>query len=63
MFGIVIVFFCCSLKKVVFIKGIFSWGWFDIYIYLVKTVVEIEIEQKRNLICLVKNAFQIEIVK
>jgi len=25
---------------------IFGWGWFDIFICLVKTVVEIEVEQK-----------------
>jgi len=31
---------------IIFIKNIFSWGWFDIYIYLVKTVVEIDVEQK-----------------
>jgi len=36
----------CSLKKNYFIKSIFSWGWFNIYICLVKTVVTIEIEQK-----------------
>ena len=33
-------------EKHYFIKNIFGWGWFDIYIYLVKTVVEIEVEQK-----------------
>ena len=39
--------FCgCDLKKNYFIKNTFSWGWFDIYICLVKIVVEIEIEQK-----------------
>ena len=44
-------------------KDIFGWGWFDIYIYLVKIMIEIEIEQKNSLKCLVKNAFQIDIVK
>ena len=33
-------------EKNYFIKSIFDWGWFGIYIYLVKTVVEIEIEEK-----------------
>ena len=42
--------FCgCDLKKSCFIKSIFSRDWFDIYICLVKTVVEIEIEQKNSL--------------
>ena len=39
--------FCgCDLKKIIFIKNTFSWGWFDIYICLVKTVIKIEVEQK-----------------
>jgi hypothetical protein len=42
MIGIVIVIW----KKNYFIKNTFTWGWFDIYICLVKTVVEIEVEQK-----------------
>jgi len=33
-----------SLKKNCFIKNTFNWGWFGIYIYLVKTVVEIDVE-------------------
>jgi hypothetical protein len=47
-YGIVVTFYgCdCGLKKVVFTKSIFSWDWFDIYICLVKTMVEIEVEQK-----------------
>jgi hypothetical protein len=40
------VVFVVVVWKSYFIKNIFSWGWFDIYICLVKTVVEIEIEQK-----------------
>jgi hypothetical protein len=32
--------------KSYFIKITFSWGWFGIYICLVKTVVEIEVGQK-----------------
>ena len=39
-------FYGCSLKKIIFIKSIFGWGWFDIYICLIKTVVEIEVKQK-----------------
>jgi hypothetical protein len=35
-----------GLKKVVFIKSIFGWGWFGIYVCLVKTVVKIKVEQK-----------------
>jgi len=46
MFGIVVVFFLLWFEKSCFIKSIFNWGWFDIYICLVKTVVEIEVEQK-----------------
>ena len=39
--------FCgCDLKKIVFIKSNFGWGWFGIYICLVKTVIEIEVEHK-----------------
>jgi hypothetical protein len=39
--------FCgCGLKKNCFAKSTFSWDWFGIYICLVKTVVEIEVEQK-----------------
>jgi hypothetical protein len=30
---------------------------------LVKTVVEIEVEEKLVLICLVKNVFEIEVIK
>jgi hypothetical protein len=30
---------------------------------LVKTVVEIEVEEKVALMCLVKNAFEIEVIK
>jgi hypothetical protein len=30
---------------------------------LVKTVVEIEVEEKVILMCLVKNAFEIEVIK
>jgi hypothetical protein len=30
---------------------------------MVKTVVEIEVEQKSSLMCLVKNTFQIEVIK
>jgi hypothetical protein len=30
---------------------------------LVKTMVEIEVEEKVVLICLVKNAFEIEVIK
>jgi hypothetical protein len=33
-------------EKSCFIKSIFSWDWFGIYICLVKTVVEIKVEQK-----------------
>jgi len=32
--------------KKLFIKGIFCWDWFGIYICLVKNMVEIEVEQK-----------------
>jgi hypothetical protein len=39
-------FYGCGLKKIIFIKSTFSWGWFDIYICLVKTVIKIEVEQK-----------------
>jgi hypothetical protein len=38
-------FYGFCLKKL-FIKGVFYWGWFGIYICLVKNVVEIEVEQK-----------------
>jgi hypothetical protein len=38
--------FVVMIWKKKIIKSIFDWGWFDIYIYLVKTVIEIEIEQK-----------------
>jgi hypothetical protein len=33
-------------EKSYFIKSTFDWGWFSIYICLVKTVVEIEVKQK-----------------
>jgi hypothetical protein len=39
-------FYGCGLKKNYFIKNTFSWGWFGIYVCLVKIVVEIEVEQK-----------------
>jgi len=45
VFGIVIIFMVVVGKKL-FYKNIFSWGWFNIYICLVKTVIEIEVEQK-----------------
>jgi hypothetical protein len=45
VFGIVIAFVVVVWKNY-FIKSIFGWDWFNIYIYLVKTMVEIEIEQK-----------------
>ena len=45
MFGSVVAFVVVILKKY-FIKNTSGWGWFDIYICLVKTVVEIEVEQK-----------------
>jgi hypothetical protein len=35
-----------GLKKIIFIKNTYSWGWFSIYVYFIKTVVEIEVEQK-----------------
>jgi hypothetical protein len=39
--------FCSyDLKTNCYIKSIFDQRWFDIYIYLVKTIVEIEVEQK-----------------
>jgi len=39
--------FCgCGLKKKYFIKSTFDKGWFGIYVCLVKTVVEINVEQK-----------------
>jgi len=39
--------FCgCGFKKNHFIKSIFGWDWFGIYLCLVKIVVEIEVEQK-----------------
>jgi len=44
VFGIVVVVVVVVWKKNCFIKIIFGWGWFDIYIYLVKTVIEIEVE-------------------
>ena len=37
-------FYGCDLKKNYFIKSIFSWDWFDIYICLVKIIVKIEVE-------------------
>jgi len=40
----VVVFIVVVWKKNYFIKNIFDWGWFDIYVCLVKTVVEIEVE-------------------
>ena len=40
------VFFIVIVWKKLFYKMFFGWGWFDIYICLVKIVVEIEIEQK-----------------
>jgi len=46
-----------DLKINCYIKSTFDQRWFDIYIYLVKTVVEIEIEQKSNLMYLVKSVF------
>jgi hypothetical protein len=46
VFGIVIAVVVVVWKKVVFIESTFDWGWFGIYICLVKTVVEIEVEQK-----------------
>ena len=45
VFGIVVVFMVVVWKKF-FIKSIFGWGWFGIYICLVKTVIEIEVQQK-----------------
>jgi hypothetical protein len=45
LFDIIIVFVAMILKNY-FIKNIFDWNWFDIYVYLVKSVVEIEVEQK-----------------
>jgi hypothetical protein len=45
VFGIVVIFMVVVCKKL-FYKSIFSWGWFNIYICLVKTVVEIKAEQK-----------------
>jgi hypothetical protein len=30
---------------------------------MVKTVVEIEVEKKNSLMCLVKNVFEIEVIK
>jgi hypothetical protein len=45
VFGIVVVLWLW-FEKNYFIKNTFSWGWVDIYICLVKTVVAIEVEQK-----------------
>jgi hypothetical protein len=45
LFGIMVVFVVVVWKKL-FYKKYFNWGWFDIYICLVKTVVEFEVEQK-----------------
>jgi hypothetical protein len=45
VFGIVVAFIVVVWKKL-FYKKYFWLGWFDIYICLVKTVVEIEVEQK-----------------
>ena len=42
VFGIVVAV-VVGFKKNYFIKSTFSWDWFDIYICLVKTVVEIEV--------------------
>ena len=38
--------FCGGGLKKLFYKKYFGWSWFDIYIYLVKAMVEIEVEQK-----------------
>ena len=46
MFGIAVAALFVVWKKIVFIKSTFSWGLFDIYICLVKTMVEFEVEQK-----------------
>jgi hypothetical protein len=46
VFGIMVAFCGCDLKKVILEKNTFNWGWFGIYIYLIKTIVEIEVEQK-----------------
>jgi len=40
----IVVTFIIMIKKKYFIKSIFSWSWFDIYICLIKTVIEIEVE-------------------
>jgi len=45
VFGIVVTFVVVVWKKL-FYKNTFSWGWFGIYIYLVKTMVEFEAGQK-----------------
>ena len=45
VFDIMVAFVVVILKKL-FYKNTFSWGWFDIYICFVKTVVKIEVEQK-----------------
>ena len=63
MFGIVVTIVIVVWKINCFIKSTFSWGWVDIYVYLVKTVDKIEVEQKSCLMCLVKNAFEIEVIK
>ena len=63
MFGIAVAALFVVWKKIVFIKSTFSWGLFDIYICLVKTMVEFVVEQKISLMCLVKNAFQIGVIK
>jgi len=43
LFGFAIILMGMVWKKY-FIKNIFIWNWFNIYVYLVNTVVEIEVE-------------------
>jgi len=45
MFGIVVALVVVVWKKY-FIKSIFGWNWFEKNKCLVKTVVEIEVEEK-----------------
>jgi hypothetical protein len=46
VFGIAVAIVVVVWKKLIFIKSTFSWGWFEKNRCLVKTAVEIEVEEK-----------------
>jgi hypothetical protein len=52
----------CGFEKSCFIKSTFNWGWFEKIDVWLKLWLKLRLK-KSSLICLVNNAFEIEVIK